>query len=214
VLASIAVIIDYQNIHLTGHDHFAPQGTPKHESLIHPLLFAEEVVKRREETLAPLRIAGTSNLPPNGELSQVIVFRGCPSNRHDPDAYSRSQAQKAEWTRDPRIEVTYRTLRYTWDTELNDWRKQEKGIDVLVALTAYHLAVSGAFDVVILASHDTDMIPVIERCNADRQAGQSGVLEIAHWEGCKRLQAKGITTWRTALGAPAFVRSRDRRPYA
>ena len=80
MLASIAVVIDYQNIHLTGHDHFAPQGTPKHESLIHPLLFAEEVVKRREETLAPLRIAGTSNLPPNGELSQVIVFRGCPSN--------------------------------------------------------------------------------------------------------------------------------------
>ena len=141
-----------------------------------------------------------------------MVFRGCPSNHKDPEAYNRSQKQKAEWTRDPRVEIIYRSLRYSWDSAVNDWRKQEKGIDVLVALTAYQLSVSGAFDVVILASHDTDMIPVIERYDTDR-TDRSGLLEITHWEGCKRLQAPGIQTWRTTLGAPSFVHSRDRKDY-
>ena len=212
IVASVAVIMDYQNMHLTGHDRFTPPGIPKHESLIHPLLFAEEVIKRREEALAPQRMAQKPNLPPRAELAKVMVFRGCPSNHKDPEAYNRSQKQKAEWTRDPRVEIIYRSLRYSWDSAVNDWRKQEKGIDVLVALTAYQLSVSGAFDVVILASHDTDMIPVIERYDADR-TDRSGFLEIAHWEGCKRLQAPGIQTWRTTLGAPSFVHSRDRKDY-
>ena len=51
--ATAAVIIDYQNIHLTAHDCFAPPGTPKHETLIHPLLFAEQVMERRRAALAP-----------------------------------------------------------------------------------------------------------------------------------------------------------------
>ena len=45
MVASVAVIMDYQNMHLTGHDRFTPPGIPKHESLIHPLLFADEVIK-------------------------------------------------------------------------------------------------------------------------------------------------------------------------
>lgn len=63
MVASVAVIMDYQNMHLTGHDRFTPPGIPKHESLIHPLLFAEEVIKRREEALALQRMAQKPNLP-------------------------------------------------------------------------------------------------------------------------------------------------------
>ena len=46
--------------------------------------------------------------------------------------YRRTQAQKSEWTRDRRVEVNYRTLRYHW--ERGERIAQEKGIDVLVAL--------------------------------------------------------------------------------
>ena len=41
------VVMDYQNVHLTGHDLFAPAGTPKHESLIHPLYYANQVIGAR-----------------------------------------------------------------------------------------------------------------------------------------------------------------------
>lgn len=63
--ATAAVIIDYQNIHLTAHDCFAPPGTPKHETLIHPLLFAEQVMERRRAALAPQWMARVPDLPPN-----------------------------------------------------------------------------------------------------------------------------------------------------
>lgn len=43
----LAVIMDYQNIHLTAHGLFAPYGTPVYDVLIHPLLFAEQLLIRR-----------------------------------------------------------------------------------------------------------------------------------------------------------------------
>jgi len=104
--------IDYQNIYLTAHDCFAPPGTPKHETLIHPLLFAEQVMKRRRAALTPQWIAGVSDLPPIGELAHVAVYRGTPANRHDSIASRRPQAQRSQRTRDRRVKVIYRTLRY------------------------------------------------------------------------------------------------------
>lgn len=85
-------------------------------------------------------------------------------------------------------------------------------MDVLTALDAYRKAVQGTYDVVILASHDTDLIPVLETYDTDRNES-SGRLETTGWQGCKRLKARGVTTWDTRLDAKAFVRSRDRRNY-
>lgn len=177
-----------------------------------PLLFAEQVMKRRRAALTPQWITGVSDLPPIGELAHVAVYRGAPANQHDCVAYSRAQAQRSEWTRDPRVKVTYRTLRYQWDSTVGDWSKQEKGVDVLTALDAYRKAVQGTYDVVILASHDTDLIPVLETYNTDRNEN-SGRLETTGWQGCNRLKAREVTTWDTRLDAKAFVLSRDRRNY-
>lgn len=211
--ATVAVLIDYQNIHLTAHERFAPVGVQKHETLVHPLKFAEELVKRRNALIGQLQVGGRRDVPPLGDLSHVTVYRGSPANKHDPVAYSRSQAQKSEWTRDSRVEVIYRTLRYRWSDGLEDWIKQEKGIDVLAALDAYRLAVNGVYDVVILASHDTDLIPTLERFDSDKRA-ESGVLETAGWLRCKKIQARGVRTWDTRLDGSDFVHSRDRKSYA
>ena len=85
-------------------------------------------------------------------------------------------------------------------------------MDVLTALDAYRKAVQGTYDVVILASHDTDLIPVLETYNTDRNES-SGRLETTGWQGCNRLKAREVTTWDTRLDAKAFVLSRDRRNY-
>ncbi len=45
-------------------------------------------------------------------LLRVLVYRGEPSAEHDPKPYARNQAQKAEWMRDSRVEVTLRPLKY------------------------------------------------------------------------------------------------------
>src|ERR1700722_1686624 len=145
-----AVVIDYQNMHLTARGQFTPQGTPTHHSLLHPLYLANQILQAR----------GTSKQPPQQvALAKVNVFRGLPSNNHDPRGYSRSQAQRAEWTRDHRVKVAYRPLRY--QPEHGTLVPREKGVDVLVALKLVELSQSSAYDLVILAAHDTDLEPAL-----------------------------------------------------
>lgn len=201
---AVCVLIDYQNIHLTAHDLFAPPGTPVRGSLVHPLAFAEKVVEVR---------AARQQIPRQKitQLHAVKVFRGAPSNQREPGLYSAAQRQSAMWSRDPRVEVTYRTLRYprNWGQPWCSDRPREKGIDVLVALELVDQARSGTHDIVILASHDTDMEPAIERAFRERHAR----IETAGWQGARRLRPHGRNVWHTALDASHFVKTRDRRDY-
>lgn len=124
----VLVIMDYQNIHLTAHGRWAPYGTPVHDSLIHPARFAQQLMRVRAERQR-------DSWQRTAELTRVAVFRGLPSNLHQPHMYAGDQAQKAEWERDPRVQVTYRPLRYP-----DGWPRvpaQEKGIDVLVPSLLY-----------------------------------------------------------------------------
>ena len=117
--------------HLTARDLFAPPRLPAHECLIHPLRFAEQVIAlraTRQRNAAQQRAV----------LTALRVFRGPPSNARDPYVYGISQRQRSEWTRDKRVDVVYRTLRYP-----PDWPNKpprEKGVDVLVALKVVRAA--------------------------------------------------------------------------
>lgn len=198
------VVMDYQNVHLTGHDLFAPAGTAKHESLIHPLYYANQVIGARNHRQVLAGSAGGQH----AELAAVEVYQGQPSNKHDPKPYGRSLAHKSEWTRDRRVKVNYRPLRYYWDHQLGDFRKQEKGVDVLVALRVVKAAEVSDFDIVILASHDTDLEPALE----DAVERGSIAVETAAWKGGKRLASR-LDVGRNILDGGAFVRSRDRKNY-
>lgn len=201
------VVVDYQNIHLTAHERWAPTGTAKHETLVHPLSFSAGIVQKRQQVLGALAMRGEQVVHPRAALGAVWVYRGCPSNKQNPKAYRRSQAQRAEWTRDQRVQVTYRTLKYYTGSP-----PREKGVDVLIALNLVQAVQGGDFDVVILAAHDTDQEPALEAAIAS--AGTQGVsIETAGWVGCKVLKPSGQRLWHTALDAPAFVKARDRKDY-
>src|SRR5665647_2718121 len=151
-------------------------------------------------------------------LDGVKVYRGSPSNAQAPTAYRRSQAQRSEWTRDRRVEVYYRTLRYLWDPARHEKVPSEKGIDVLAALAVVRAADSKAFDLIIVASHDTDLEPAIEAAilgppDSDVDTPRSVTVETAGWDGCKRLRVPGFEIRHTSLGPAEFVRSRDRKDY-
>lgn len=80
-----AVVIDYQNVHLTGHELFqASKHLQRHVSLIDPGLFAGQLTSARNRAQRPgMDLA---------ELAAVLVYRGEPSPEHDPKAYVRNQA--------------------------------------------------------------------------------------------------------------------------
>lgn len=203
---SARVIIDYQNIHLSGHDRFAPSGLLRHESLVHPLRFAEQWLQVRNHVI------GTQAMLHKGdgvlyELAQVAVYRGLPSNADNPNGYRRNLAQQSEWTRDRRVDVTHRSLKPGWSDGVRVVR--EKGIDVLVAIDLIRSADNEAADVIVLASHDTDLEPALEAAlNAS-----SSRIETVGWDGCRVLRVPGSRVHHTYLDARRFIQSRDRRDY-
>lgn len=198
------MLVDYQNIHLIARDLFAPPGAQARDTLVDPLAFGEKVLEVRSERQ---RLPEQKNV----RLEAVKVYRGVPSNHHEPRLYSVNQRQASTWSRDRRVEMITRTLRYPlgWGESWCQERPREKGIDVLVALDLVDLAQQGTYDVVILASHDTDMEPAIERA---LYRGRSRV-ETAGWQGARRLKPGRRNIWHTALEGADFVKVRDRRNY-
>lgn len=115
-------------------------------------------------------------------------------------------AQEAEWTRDHRVSQVSRTLQYI--RKHDDWEVHEKGIDVLLAITLVREAREGNYDVILMASHDTDLEPAIDEAMS---FGHEHI-ELAGWKGAKVLKP-ATRPWTTYLDAAAFVRSRDRKDY-
>ena len=102
-----SVVLDYQNVHLTGHGHsLSTRHLPNHETLVDPLMFAQR--------LLPTRSARQKSGMSLAVLRKFLVYRGQPSVDHDPPGYARNQAQKSQWERDPRVQVTLHPLKYEY----------------------------------------------------------------------------------------------------
>ena len=209
---TMAVVVDYQNVHLTGASLFLP-GRPPEEGLIDPFRFACQLAQARNAKIADERYKAT--------VKRVEVFRGLPIPEDDPDANRRNQAQKAEWERGHHgvVSVTLRPLKYTWDY-LDGRRvpvrasRREKGVDVLCALALVDLARSGRYDVVVLASRDTDLAPALD--NAARTTRTK--IEAVKWfDPADRRTRGNISTqakiWTTSMTRDHFTASLDPRTY-
>lgn len=79
-MPSAQLFIDYQNLHLSAYECFAPYGTEVHDSLIHPGKFGDQVL-----------IARRANHFPDVSLEKIHVFRGLPSRNKEGKAHSRNQ---------------------------------------------------------------------------------------------------------------------------
>lgn len=214
-----SVVIDYQNAHLTAHDLFAAPGAQRHTSLIHPLHFANQLI--------PARNARQREGYAAAVLSRVRVFRGLPTEEHDPDQYRRNLAQQAEWTRDQRVDVHLRPLTYRYKRDatgrpLRDIRGRkevtevrEKGVDVLVALAVVREAADPEIDLVIMASHDSDLAPALdEALRIDRAKMETCTWwnPDRYWTGPPK-PSEGRRVWNTRLGRTEFERAQDRTDY-
>ena len=214
------LVIDYQNVHLTGVGLFEPYQPP-HEHLVHPLHYAHQVVT--------CRIRSQRHGYSDAIVAKVLVHRGLPSSNIDPRAYSRNLAQKAEWEQDARVKVIHRPLRYNYQRDssgrkatdqqgrlLTVGRPQEKGIDVLCALAVIREARDPDTDIVILCSQDTDLEPALDEALALRTAK----IETASWFNSSSPHssheirpARGTRIWNTRLNGSAFAACRDPHPY-
>lgn len=212
------LVIDYQNIHLTGAQLFHPEK-PLHEHVIHPLHFANRLIYKRNT----LQKAGMAP----AILNKVLAFRGLPSADHDELGYRSNLAQKSAWEKDDRVEVTHRPLKYQYErtvdgrraTDSNGQpiikRKTEKGIDVLCALAVVREARNPENNLVILASHDTDLQP----CLDEALSLHMSKIETVSWfeprnYSCKEIRPTSPNRiWNTRLDFNDFEACRDQDTY-
>jgi uncharacterized LabA/DUF88 family protein len=178
------VFIDYQNVTSTAYDCFPRISRSRQFTHIDPVRLAELIVSRR---------------PFPCELVGVRVYRGRPSPDRQRGAAAVNDIQASEWERDPRVTVVRRPLRYPSGYPVE--RPQEKGVDVILAIDFVRLAIDHAYDVGILVSHDTDLMPALETV---RDLGLAHV-EVSGWSHCKRLWYPGTRLpWHHELSEGAY----------
>jgi uncharacterized LabA/DUF88 family protein len=188
----VAVFIDYQNVHFSARDRFLPSGVPRQYGHVDPLRLAMRIVSRRRLS---------------GNLTAVRVYRGRPSPDHQPEAARASDRQADRWERDRRVVVVRRQLRYpkAWPVEA----AQEKGIDVALAVDFVRLACEDAYDVGVLVSRDTDLVPALEAVR-----DLNGHVEVATWKGASRLRfPDSQLPWCHYLDAADYEACRDDTDY-
>jgi len=165
-----AIILDYQNVNLVGLNLYKSFGSRK-DLYIHPLRFSEQLLSKRN-------LAQKSHSY-SAELKKVLVFRGLPSPFYDPSLHARVMSQTARWQKHSIVTISHRSLKYDLKRDSSGkvfvdeagqniiLGRKEKGIDVLCALALVREAQK--FDLVILASQDSDLIPAIdEACSLGR----------------------------------------------
>lgn len=208
--------MDYQNVHITGSKlHGSNLG--HHQHYIDPIKFAETLIGERNSRIKEGFSPAT--------VSKVLVYRGLPSNVHNPIQYARNLAQAAYWERDQRVIVTHRPLKYTFERDESGklildsngekipLSKQEKGIDVLCALALVREVQTA--DLVILASQDTDLIPAINEARSLRM----GKVETCSWylkgnHSSREIRSESSPVWNTRLNVDNFENARDINDYS
>jgi uncharacterized LabA/DUF88 family protein len=148
----------------------------------------------------PLARLITGMAPSSRILSEVRVYRGMPSPLLDPIGYRAWRAQTSQWEKSGALVVS-RVLRYPigWPKSLPGERPQEKGIDVALALDVIDLAHRGAYDVAVVVSIDSDLLPAIEMLQHMRATTGRPRVEVAAWNApsgySPRLKTRGTNVW-------------------
>lgn len=168
--ARVMVFLDYQNVYLFAHQRFSPPGSSPTTAHIDPLKVGRLLVSRRNQ---------------ESELVGVRVYRGQPNPFFQPESAAASDRQARAWMAAREVSVLRRQLRYpkAWP----HLPAQEKGIDVALAVDFVRLAMQREYDVGILFSSDTDLLPALETVAELKLAR----VEVADWGKSLRLRFPG-----------------------
>ncbi|MCY4617981.1 MAG: NYN domain-containing protein [Chloroflexi bacterium] len=192
----VSLFIDLQNFYHGARRAFHRRGGPGSLGQISPWKLGELLCAK------PVQDSNSQER----ELMEVRVYRGMP--RLGSPGYDAVQRQHAHWANNG-VTVITRPLRRRNDSWV------EKGIDVELALDVVLGGVEGRFDVGIICSADTDMLPAIEKIQ--RRTHQiSATVEAANWWSPPEVDYQlgsepGI--WTHRLDSYDYRRVRDPRNY-
>lgn len=157
--ARTMVFVDYQNLYKGARDAFGYKaiGRAGHYGNFRPYSLGRVLVRGGNRT-----------------LEQVRVYTGIPTPQRDRKGNAIMQRRLATWVSDnPQVvEVFPRPLKYPPP------EGREKGVDVELAIDVVRLALDDAYDIGVIASADTDLVPALAFV-ANRCEGKQ--IETATW---------------------------------
>lgn len=151
----VSVFIDYENSRMTAREVFGdPRRDPPTFGNVCPLRLGQ-LLRQLGEKVDSARV-----------LTSVRVYRGRAGPKSGPGEQGASARQFAVWESQPLVTVRSRPLRYqptAWSRgRPTRWRAQEKGIDVMMALDIAIGAREDVYDVGVVVSADSDLVPALE----------------------------------------------------
>jgi uncharacterized LabA/DUF88 family protein len=204
-MTRVAVYIDYQNAYMRARAAFGnPRDDPFTFGQINPRRLGLLLARRGEVVDAERR------------LTRVHAYRGEPDTARSPSAQAAAQRQMGAWRLQSQVEPRTRPYRYRqlgrnragWVR----WEAREKGIDVLIAIDMVMGAVRDEYEVAVLASADTDLVPALESVLS---LGKR--VEVAAWRPVRgqgsRLTVTGRNIWCRRLDRGDFEEVRDDTDY-
>lgn len=158
----VVIFVDYQNAYRTAREIFHERfQDPPWMGQFDPLLLGEHILR--------------SGNDPARTISQIRMYRGLPEYDMQPGSNRAAMRQNSKWGSLPTVNVNTRPLRYP--PGFPKTKPVEKGIDVQIALDFALMAVRGEYDIGVLMSGDTDLLPALEEVlNLT-----SAVVEVAAW---------------------------------
>jgi hypothetical protein len=135
----VLVFVDYMNCYRRAREAFTPGSRNHVDGQVDPLRLAEFLCG------------------PGRQLVGLRVYRGLPSNERNPKAYAAARSQIAAWTGKERVTAVTRPLNYRTPAT-----PREKGIDVRIAVDMVLMGMLRQYDVAVLVSEDTDLLPAVE----------------------------------------------------
>lgn len=197
----VIIFLDFQNVYHRARETFFGRDAPARDGQIDPLALGCLLTGR----------------VPGGRLAGVRVYRGRPSQRRDRRSYSAHLRQTDTQVARGQglVTVVARDLRYPagWPAQ----PAQEKGIDVALAVDFVMMAARREFDVGVLFSSDTDLVPALEAVVALRP-GQAPACEVAAWAAPgmrpRLLSVGSVDLVRHLLTAADFRAVADETDYA
>lgn len=200
------VFIDYQNVYMRAREVFGDATTKADFTFgqVLPRRLGVRVRQLAEE-------AGKQRT-----LDGVRVYRGEPDAERNPIGQAACQRQVHFWSSQQGVEVFTRPLNYRairWDGGRPvDWEVREKGIDVMLAVDLVMGAARDQYDVAVLLSADTDLLPA-----AEAVLDMGKWVEFAAWRPdtgyASHLRVPGRSTWCHHLRRHDFEMVSDRTDY-
>ena len=150
----VAVFIDYQNCYNAARETFFSPLDPPNLGGIDPVKLANVMAAQG---------------PGAYQLDYVGVYCGIAERRKDLKTFLARSKQIAVWQA-AGVSVFARPLRYPVGWALGgNIKAEEKGIDVKLSIDAVMMAVAGKYDIAIVASADSDLVPPLRRFWSSRR---------------------------------------------